>query len=165
MKPFYHAICKPDINIPVERQVPNKIYSIALLSIKILILIACIGIGVSGAILYKFLFLKSFAIKLHLLFSYWAFILSMIQLGISIGITVLPRFKEKIQKIVFYASYIVSVAGIIFLIKSELAVSLIQLNKNLILLSTVQMFFILLGFVSLGIAFNHFIKRITKLKG
>ena len=38
MKDLFKAVCKPDINIPVERQSPNKIYSLILLSIKVLLL-------------------------------------------------------------------------------------------------------------------------------
>lgn len=165
MRPLYAAICKPDVNIPLERQASNKVNSFALLAIKIILMIACIVIIISGTIMYKFFFLRSLAVRIHLLCAYWTFMLSAIQLGLNIGITILPKLKEKFQIIIFYSSYIGSAVGIIFLIQSGLIVGLVKLNKNLILLSPMQVFFLLFGFVFLGIAFNHFIKRITKLKG
>ena len=159
MKDLFKAVCKPDINIPLERQAPNKIYSLILLSIKILLLIACMGMGVSGAILYRIIFLKSLAMKLHLLFTYWILLLSAVQLGINIGITVLPQTKDKIQKAVHFASLIASVFGIVFLLQSRYAIALVKLNENPVRFSGLQTAALVIGFISMGMAANHFLKR------
>lgn len=165
MKDLFKAVFKPDINIPVERQAPNKIYSLILLSIKALLLIACMGVVVSGAILYRILFLKSFAMKLHLLFSYWIMLLSAVQLGVNIGITILPKTKERIQKGAYFASIIGSVIGIVFLLQSRYAIALIRLNEDPVCFSGLQTVALVIGFISMGMAVNHFLKKIIMVKG
>ena len=164
MRPLIKAIRKPDINIPIERQASNKAYSIALLAIKIILLIACIGIIISGAILYRFIFLRSLALKLHILCSYWAMLLSAVQLGISLGITVLPKTKEKIQKLAHYASLIGSVGGIIFLLHSQYVKALFKLNEELISFSGLQVFILVICFISIGIIVNLILKNLITVK-
>lgn len=165
MKDLFNAVCKPDINIPVERQAPNKIYSLILLSIKVLLLIACMGMGVSGVVLYRIIFLKSLAMKLHLLFSYWIMLLSAVQLGVNIGITVLPKTKDKIQKGAHFASLIGSVIGIVFLLQSRYPIALFILNENPVSFSGLQTVALVIGFISMGMAVNHFLKKTITLKG
>ena len=165
MKDLFKAVCKQDINIPVERQSPNKIYSLILLSIKVLLLIACTGMGVSGAILYNIIFLKSLAMKLHLLFSYWIMLLSAVQLGVNIGITVLPKTKDKVQKVAHIASLIGSVIGVVFLLQSRYAIALVKLNEDPVCFSGLQTMALVIGFISMGMAVNHFLKKTIMVKG
>lgn len=125
--------------------------------------IACIGIIISGAILYRFFFLRSLAIKIHFLCSYWAFLVSSIQLGVNTNITVIPKLNEKAQKICYYASYLGALAGVIIIIQSKFVANLFSLNEELISITTIQGVLLLIGFATVGISISHLIlKSITK---
>lgn len=163
MHPLIKSIRKPDINIPLERQVPNKAYSITLLAIKIILLIACIGIIISGAILYRFFFLRSLAVRIHFLCTYWAFLAAAIQLGVNANITIIPKLNEKAQACCYFAAYLGVLLGVILSIQSRFAYVLFSLNEDLISITTLQGVLLLIGFVSVGISISHLVlKSITK---
>ncbi len=163
MRPLYKAIFKPDINIPLERQASNKVYSITLLAIKIILLISCVGIIISGAILYKLIFLRPLASKIHFLCIYWAFLAASIQLGVNANIAIIPKLNEKAQKVCYYAGYIGVIVGILLSIQSRFVSVLFSLNEELISISTIQGVLLLIGFVSVGISISRLVlKSITK---
>ena len=164
LRPLYKAIFKPDINMPLERQAPNKVYSITLLAIKIILLIACVGIIISGAILYKLIFLRSLAGKIHFLCIYWAFLAASIQLGVNANIVIIPKLNEKAQRGCYYAGYLGVFAGIIISIQSQYAIALFRLNEYMISVSSLQAVFLVVGFISIGITVNHLTKRSMTVK-
>ena len=164
MRPLYKAIFKPDINIPLERQASNKVYSITLLAIKIILLISCVGIIISGAILYKLIFLRPLASKIHFLCIYWAFLAASIQLGVNANIAIIPKLNEKAQKGCYYAGYLGVFAGIIISIQSQYAIALFRLNEYMISVSSLQAVFLVIGFISIGITVNHLTKRSMTVK-
>ena len=155
MKPLYHSIVKPDINIPVERQASNKAYSFTLLLIKILLLVSCIGLAISGAVLYNIFFLKNLAIKLHYLFVYWAFVFAAFQLGVNIGISVLPKINEHIQTVIQYAAYFGCFGGFIAFFHLHLASFLLCLHDEILIFHGIEGFILLGGFVSLGMMISR----------
>ncbi len=161
MRPLYKAIRKPDINIPVDKQISNHIYSLLMLTIKVGLLIACSGISVSGAILYRVILFKSFAIKLHLLFVYWTFITSSVQLGINISLAFSPFIEDRVRKHIYYSAIIVSIIGCGTIVYSGFVRVLFKLSEKLVVFSLIQVFLMLIGFVSFGIVINHLLRTIV----
>ncbi len=162
MRPLIEAIRKPDINIPIDRQASNKIYSITLLAIKIILLIACIGIIISGVILYKIIFLRSLAGKIHVLCIYWAFLASSIQLGVNANIAIMPKLNEKAQKCCYYVAYLGVLVGVLLSIQSGFASVLFNLNEDLISITTIQSVLLLIGFISFGISVGRILLTFIK---
>ncbi len=155
MRPLIKAIRKPDINIPIERQASNKVYSIILLTIKIILLIVCIGIIISGAIMYRLFFLRSLAVKIHFLCTYWAFLTASIQLGVNINTVIIPKLNEKVQKGCYYVVYPGVLVGVILSIQSGFAPILFSMNEDLISITKIQGALLLIGFISFGITISR----------
>lgn len=159
MKPFFKTILTPNLGIPAERQLRNKVYSFVFLTIKMLLLVSCVGATISGAVLYKIFILKSLAIKLHYLFAYWAFVLSAVQLGVNANITIITRSDQKLQKICHCAGYAGVLIGIVTLFRSSFVTALFSLNENIISLTVFQGSMLLVGAVSAGISISRLMCR------
>ena len=163
MDPLIKAIREPDKYIPIERQTPNKVYSFVLLMIKIFLLLACIGIIISGAILYRSLLLRSLAIKIHFLCTYWVFLAAAVQLGVNVNITLILKLNNTFQKACYYAAYAGAFIGIIICLQSTFVFALFSFSEDLASITVIQGLLMLIGLVSVGISISHiFLKLLTK---